>query len=187
MFQEILAPSGGRLRDTISVFSLLIAVIAIEVLGAHLNNTLAWVPALVHLVAFAALVTFCALFYRIRLTGFRYTLFTNTDADSEQSSEKPAANTFIAERTVGDVGNYIDIVEPHELRDLVPYDGSLRKTRVKRLERATRLPQKTASVLIYYRDGAEYGLIIHPSEELTALLTAAIDENTGKAGLKADA
>lgn len=184
MYQETLSPNGGRLRDTLSVFALLIAVIVIEVLGGRFSRDIMWLQAAVHLVAFLGLVIFCWCFYRFRLTGFRYTLFTD-EADTENEDEDyykgpettlPPCGTFAAERMMGDVGACIETVAPEEILTLVPYVGA-HTAAIKRYERATRLSKKTASVLIYVRNGVQCGLIIHPSKELTDRISAVIEKN----------
>ena len=185
MYQETISPNGGRLRDTISVFSLLIAVIVVEIIGSHAGNDIPWLVGAAHLVAFLALVIFCYCFYRFRLTGFRYTLCTDekddadgADEDDETKPDLPPVGTFAAERMLGDVGSLIEIIAPEELIALVPYSkDDARIAALKRRERATRLSKKTASVLIYKRNGHECGLIIHPSDELTEKLRVIIKSN----------
>lgn len=182
LYQETLAPKGGKGRDLISILALLLAVIVIEMSGAKLDRDMPWVFALSHLISFLALVIFCVLFYRFRITGFRYsfTLEEKDDDGDDENDDKielPPVGTFAAERTVGDVGSCIDIVAPDELRALIPYskDDSRIKS-LKRRERATRLSTNTAHVLIYERDGREYGIIMHPSDELFEHLSTFIKE-----------
>ena len=92
--------------------------------------------------------------------------------------------TFTAESVIGDSGTYIEIIAPHELRALISYtsdDSRLVAIKNnKNCRRATRLSRKTASVLIYQRDGVDLGLLIHPSDALAERLQSAIAANRGK-------
>ena len=183
MYQETISPNGGRLRDALSVLSLLVAVIVVEIIGSHAGNDIPWLVGAAHLVAFLALVIFCYCFYRFRLTGVRYSLRTDEndeadDDDTEPKPELPPVGTFAAERMMGDVGSLIEIIAPEELVALVGYSKTdERIAALKHRERATRLPKKTASVLIYKRNGRECGLIMHPSDELRDKLRVIIENN----------
>ena len=178
MYQETLTPAGGRKRDALSVLSLIIVIVLVEMLGSRFSSDISYLIGVVHLFVFLIFVLFCAFFYFKRLRGFCYTFYTDeqefsyTEAHREIKETIPKG-TFAVSSIIGDSGTGIVAISPEEMRALVPYgDDAVRS--IVRLRRLTRLAKTTGSVLIYEHDGKKYGLLIHPSDELKALLNDTI-------------
>lgn len=174
MHQEALSPSGSAKRDVWSIVALAVVLIIVEVAAALFNRSMPGMTIFAHLIVFLLLVVFLVTFYYKRLLGYRYTLYTD-----EQSEDTPPRGTFTAESTIGDNGHLIALITPDMMRTLSDYEpGAEELMGLKSCDKATRLKKDTSTVLVYESCGKRYGLMMHPSDELKALIRDIIRENT---------
>lgn len=174
---------GSARKDTILVIAL---IAAFFVIGGIFTALKAKYDSDLPIYVFAALAALCVyLVYRIRIVGYRYTVFYKEpepeydarfdDYITHEDYPYPVG-TFVAERTSSAKGTIIETVSADEMIALLPpgaeyaADGELICSSHK----------KSAShSLVYKREGRTVRMYIAPSEELIGHINE-IMENAGK-------
>lgn len=132
------------------------------------------------LVLFAAFVGICLFIYKRRICSFRYTVIFEEapegqlDRYGNQLVWPWPVGTVLFERMVSNKGKIAEEIAPAELvalvkpNEVLPSELFPKKPGFFSTERMTRCSRKTASTLVFLRNGKPGCILFHPDETLTA-------------------
>ncbi len=185
-------------------FLLVVLFLLIAVFMRQIVDFCATLPAPWHSLSqfalFLSFVGICLFIYKRRICSYRYTVVFKPAPEGEvdqygnQLVWPWPIGTVLFERMVANKGKLAEEIAPAELVALVKPDtvglfspsGALKKPGFFNTARLTRLPRKTASMLVFERNGKLGYILFHPDEMLTghleALLAAKREAKTQAAG-----
>lgn len=172
-------------------FLLVVLFLLIAVFMRQIVDFCAALPAPWHSLSqgalFLSFVGICLFIYKRRICSYRYTVVFQPAPEGEVD---PYGNqlvwpwpigTVLFERMVANKGKLAEEIAPAELVALVKPgtafslfspSGTLKKPGFFNTARMTRLPRKTASMLVFERNGKAGYILFHPDETLTGHLEA---------------